>query len=165
MVFHPARRLAPSHDVHDHSPWLVCLFSDWLCHLSCARWRKIVRIHRMARCDLFSDPGLARSARFCDAPTGHFDACSGFSAPMGPAQTDCALDHPDLALRVSHRSSRLFNALPMVPSAGALSIVESAVFKRITWLRTLSTCAEDSARCSDEPANQSDLKILRSTAI
>ena len=48
------------------------------------------------------------------------------------------LDDPDLAVRVCHRSSCLFNALPMVPSAATLS---------------------------DGPANHSDLKILRSTAI
>src|SRR5215475_2967634 len=139
MVFHPARRLAPSHDVHDHSPWLVCLFSDWLCHLSCARWRKIVRIHRMARCDLFSDPGFARSAGLCDTAAGHFDACSGFSAPMGPAQTDCALDHPDLALRVSHRSSRLFNALPMVPFGRVLTAVFSGLPTTPQFRGTLKT--------------------------
>ena len=92
----------------------------------------------MARWDLLSDAGLPRSLGVCDAAVGHFNACSGFSSPMGPTQADRALDDPDLALRVCHRSSRLFNALPMVPSAGTLS---------------------------DEPANHSDLKILRSTAI
>lgn len=40
---------------------------------------------------------------------------------MGPAQADRALGDPNLALRVGHRSSRLFDALPMVPSAGALT--------------------------------------------
>ena len=61
---------------------------------------------------------------------------------MGPAQADRALDDPNLAVRVSYRSSRLLNALQMVPSTGALSAVASA-----------------------EPANHSDVKILRSTAI
>ena len=42
---------------------------------------------------------------------------------MGPAQADRALDDPNLAVRVGYRSSRLLNALPMVPSAGALSAV------------------------------------------
>ena len=113
--------MAPSHGVHDHSRYLVCLFSDWLYHLSFARWREIFRIHGLVRGGLLSDPGLARSAGVCDAAIGHFDACSGFSSPMGPAQADRALDDPDLALRVCHRSSRLFNALPMVSSPGALT--------------------------------------------
>ena len=99
---------------------LVCLFSGWLHHLSCARWREIFRIHRLDRGGLLSDPGLARSAGLCDAAVGHFDACSGFSSPMGPAQADRALDDPNLAVRVGHRSSRLLNALQMVPSTGAL---------------------------------------------
>jgi hypothetical protein len=113
--------MAPSHDVHDYSPDLVRLFSDWLHHLSCARWREIFRIHRLARGGLLSDPGLARSAGVCDAAVGHFDACSGFSSSMGPAQADRALDDPNLAVRVRHRSSRLFNALQMVPSTGPLA--------------------------------------------
>ena len=92
----------------------------------------------MARWDLLSDSGLPRSLSVCDAAVGRFDACSGLSSPLGPAQADRALDDPGLAVRVCHRSSRLFDALPMVPSAEALS---------------------------DEPANRSDLKILRSTAI
>jgi hypothetical protein len=47
-----------------------------------------------------------------------------------------------LAVRIGYRSSRLLNALQMVPSTGTLSAVSSA-----------------------EPANHSDVKILRSTAI
>ena len=61
---------------------------------------------------------------------------------MGPAQADRALDDPNLAVRVGYRSFRLLNALQMVPSTGALGAVSSA-----------------------EPANHSDVKILRSTAI
>jgi hypothetical protein len=61
---------------------------------------------------------------------------------MGPAQADRALDDPNLAVRVGYWSSRLLNALQMVPSTGTLSAVSSA-----------------------EPANHSDVKILRSTAI
>ena len=61
---------------------------------------------------------------------------------MGPAQADRALDDPNLAVRVDYRSSRLLNALQMVPSTDALGAVSSA-----------------------EPANHSDVKILRSTAI
>ena len=124
--------------MHDHSPRLVCLFSGWLHHLSCTRWREIFWIHRLARGGLLSDPGLARSVGLCDAAVGHFDACSDFSSPMGSPQADRALDDPNLAVRVGHRSFCLFDALQMVPSAGALS---------------------------DEPANDSDVKILRSTAI
>ncbi len=37
---------------------------------------------------------------------------------MGPAQTDRALDDPDLAIRIHHRSSRLHDALQMVSSPG-----------------------------------------------
>ena len=44
---------------------------------------------------------------------------------MGPAQADRALDDPNLAVRVGYRSSRLLNALQMVPSTGALSAVSS----------------------------------------
>ena len=128
MVLHPARRVAPSHGVHDHSPDLVCLFSDWLHHLSRACWREIFRIYRLARGRLLSDAGLPRSSGVCDAAVSHFDACAGFSSPLGPPQADRALDDPNLALRVCHWSSRLFNALPMVPSAGALTVVASAVF-------------------------------------
>ena len=42
---------------------------------------------------------------------------------MGPAQADRALDDPNLAVRVSYRRSSLLNALPMVPSAGALTAI------------------------------------------
>ena len=127
MVLHPARRVAPSYGMHDHSPSLVCLFSGWLHHLSCARWREIFRIHRLDRGGLLSDPGLARSAGVCDAAVGRFDACSGFSSPMGPAQADRALDNPNLAVRVGYGRSSLFNALPMVPSTRSLSDVASGV--------------------------------------
>ena len=118
--------MAPSRGVHDCSPPLVCLFSDWLHHLSCARWREIFRIHRLDRWGLLSDASLARSAGVCDAAIGYFDACSGFSSPMGPAQADRALDDPNLALRVGYRSFRLLNALQMVSSTGALNAASSA---------------------------------------
>jgi len=110
--------VAPSHGVHDHSSHLVYLFSGWLHHLSCARWREIFRIHRLARGGLLSDPGFARSVGVCDAAVGHFDACSRFSSPMGPAQADRTLDDPDLALRVRHWSSGLSNALQVVSATG-----------------------------------------------
>ena len=117
--------------MHDHSSPLVCLFSGWLHHLSCARWREIFRIHRLGRRGLLSDPRLARSAGVCDAAVGGFDACSGFSSPMGPAQADRALDDPNLAVRVGYRRSSLLNALPMVPSTRSLSDVVSAVLSEL----------------------------------
>ena len=120
--------------MHDHSPDFLCLFSDWLYHLSCAHWREILRIHRLDRGDLLSNPYFTRSAGFCDAAAGHHDACSSFSSPVGPAQTDRALDDPNLALRVCYGSSRLFDALPMVPPAGALTAVALGP-QRITRLR------------------------------
>ena len=80
---------------------------------------------------------------------------------MGPAQADRALDDPNLALRLCHRRSRLFNALQMVPTSGALSAVASAVPRR----RSISTRAEENARYSDQPANPADVKILRSATI
>jgi len=114
--------VAASHGVHDHGPDLVCVFSDWLHHLSCARWREIFRILRLDRRGLLSDARFPRSAGVCDVAAGHFDACSGFSSSMGPAQADRTLDDSNLALRVRHRSSRLSNALQMVPSTGALKL-------------------------------------------
>jgi hypothetical protein len=141
VVLHPARRLAPSHGVHDHSSRLVCLFSGWLHHLSCARGREIFRIHRLDRGGLLSDPGLARSAGVCDAAVGRFDACSGFSAPMGPAQADRALDDPNLVVRVGYWRSSLLNALPMVPSTGSLSAAESAVLSGLPRYSQFRRCS------------------------
>jgi len=138
--------VAPSRGVHDDSSSLFCLFSGWLHHLSCARWGEILWIHRLGRGGLLSDPRLARSAGLCDAAVGHYDACSGFSSPMGPAQADRALDDPNLAVRVGYGRSSLFNALPMVPSTRSLSKVASAVLNGL-------------------PGEISDVKILRSTAI
>ena len=125
---------------------LVCLFSDWLHHLSCARWREIFRIYRLDRWGLLSDPCLARSAGVCDAAVSHFDACSGFSSPMGPAQADRALDDPNLAIRIGYRSSRLLNALQMVPSTCALSTIASAVLSGLPGYSQFRRCAGYSAR-------------------
>ena len=149
LVLHPARRLAASHGVHDYGPRLVCLFSDWLHHLSCASWREIFRIYRMGSGGLLSCPGLARSAGICDAAVSHFDAYSGFPSSMGAAHADCALDDPNLAVRVRYRSSRLFNALQMVSSPRRIEVVASAVLP----------CY------SADPANYFGVKILRSTEI
>lgn len=123
--------------MHDHSRDLVGLLFGRLHYLSRPGRREIFGIHRLDRRYLLSDSGFARSTCFCDVASGDFDAYPGFSASMGPAQTDRALDHPDLALRISHRGSRLFDALSMVPSARALT--------------------------SD--FNRSDVKILRSATI
>ena len=109
--------MAPSHGVHDYSPYLVYLFSDWLPHLSCTRRGEIVRIYWLARWDLLSDSGLPRSLGVCDAAVGCFDACSGLSSPLGPTQADRALDDPDLAIRLCHGRARLFDALQVVPSS------------------------------------------------
>jgi hypothetical protein len=56
-----------------------------------------------------------------------------------------------LALRVSHRSHCLFNALQMVPSAGALTAVGSAAPRPITRRRAISRCAEDDAPTARNP--------------
>ena len=103
--------------MHDYRRDFVGLFPDWLHHLSRERWRKIVGIHGMDRRNLLSDSGVARSAGVCDAAVSHFDACAGFSSPMGPPQADRALDDPNLALCLSHRCACLPDALQMV-SAG-----------------------------------------------
>src|SRR5262249_51405843 len=111
LVLYPARRVAPSHVVHDHSADLICLLSDWLHHLSCARWGEILRIHRLARGDLLPYAGFARSAGVCDLAASDFDAHAGFSPPMGPARADSALDGADLALRLGYRGACLFDAV------------------------------------------------------
>lgn len=121
-MLHPARRVAPSHGVYDRSSPVVCLFSGWLHHLSCTGWREIFRIHRLDRGSLLSNAGYARSARICDAAVGRFDACSGFSSQMGPAQAHGALDDPDLAVRVGYRSHSLLNALPVVSTTRSLAV-------------------------------------------
>ncbi len=72
----------------------------------------------MDRCHLLSNTGFARSACLCDAASGDYHAYSGFSPPMGPPQADCALDTPDLALRLGHRRARVFDALQMVSTRG-----------------------------------------------
>ena len=128
--------------MYDHRRNFLGLFPDGLYYLPRERRRKIFGIHRVDRRNLLSDIGIARSACFCDSPSGDYHARSGFSPQVGSPQANRALDDPNLALRVGYRSSRLLNALQMVPSTGALSAVSSA-----------------------EPANHSDVKILRSTAI
>jgi hypothetical protein len=53
----------------------------------------------------------------------------------------------------------------MVSSTCALSTVASAVLSGPPGYSQFRRCAGYSARYSDEPANHSDVKILRSTAI
>jgi len=115
--------MAPSHGVYDYGPDLVHLFSSWLYHLSCARWREIFRIQRLAGCGLLPHARFACPAGVCNVAAGDFDTDSGFSTPMGPSQADRALDGADLALRLYHRGARVFNALQMVPSGNALIAV------------------------------------------
>ena len=75
----------------------------------------------MDRRNLLSDTGVARSACFCDAAPGDYDARAGFSAPMGSSQANRALDDPNLALRLSHRRARVLDALQVVSARGVTS--------------------------------------------
>ena len=68
----------------------------------------------MDRRRLLPNVGLARSSCLCHAASGDFDACSGFSSPLGSPQADRALDDPDLAVRLRYRRACIFNALPLV---------------------------------------------------
>ncbi len=102
--------------MHDHGPDLLSLLSGRLRHLSCSRWREILWIHRLGRCGLLSHARFARSPCVCDFASGDFDPRSSFSAPMGQARMDRALDGPDLALCLCHRRARLFDAIQVVPS-------------------------------------------------
>ena len=75
----------------------------------------------MDRRNLLPDTGIARSACFCDPPSGDYDARSGFSPQMGSPQTNRALDDPDLALRLSHSGVRVLDALQVVSAGGVTS--------------------------------------------
>ena len=112
--------MAASHGVHDHSSDLVGLFFGRLHYLSRPGRREIFGIHRLDRRYLLPDSCFARSTRFCDVASGDFDAYPGFSTPMGPAQTDRALDDSNLAVRFSHRCACLFNALQVVSSRNVM---------------------------------------------
>ena len=72
----------------------------------------------MDRDHLFSDAGITCLTRVCDPPAGHPHSHSGFSTAVGSTSQDRTLDDADLALRLRNRGARLFNALPMVSSAG-----------------------------------------------
>ena len=113
--------MAPTYGVHDHRRRFLDLFPDGLHHLSHERRRKILGIHRVARRNLLSDTGIARSACFCDSPSGDYHARSGFSPQVGSPQANSALDDPNLALRLSHRGVRVLNALQVVSAWGVTS--------------------------------------------
>ena len=118
MVFHPARRVASSHGLHDHSLDFVCLFSGWLRHLSCAGWREVFGIHLMARRGLLPDAGFARSSGIFDVAAGDSHGDPGLSGALRQAPQDRALDFSDLALRLGNGRARLFHALPVVSARG-----------------------------------------------
>lgn len=121
--------MAASHGMHDYSRDLVGLFFGGLHYLSRPGRREIFGLHRLDRRYLLSDTGFARSACLCYVAPGDFDPYSGFSAPLGPAQTHCALDDSNLAVRVDHRGVCIFDALQMVSSRNV----------------AMCQCAEDSA--------------------
>ena len=104
--------------MYDHRRGFLGLFSDGLYYLSRERRRKVFGIQGVDRRNLLSDTGIARSACFCDPPSGDHDAGSGFSPQMGSPQANRALDHPNLALRLSHRGVRVLNALQVVSARG-----------------------------------------------
>ena len=150
--------------MHDHSRHLVDLFFGWLHYLSRPSRREIFGIYRLDRRRLFPDTGFARSACFCDAASGDFDAYPGFSPQMGPAQTDRALDDPDLALRLCHRRVCLFAALQMVPPGCALRAVVSAVLSGLLPTHN-SRCAETAHTTGLTPQTGASVKVLRSAII
>ena len=104
--------------MHDHRRGFLDLFPDWLHHLSRERWRKILGIHGVDRRYLLSDIGFARSACLCDAASGDYHTCPGYSPPMGSPQADRTLDDPNLALRLPHGRARVFDALQVVSARG-----------------------------------------------
>ena len=107
--------------MYDQRRSFVDLFPDGLYYLSRERRRKIFGIHRLDRRDLLSDTGIARSACFCDPPSGDYHARSGSSPQVGSPQANRALDNPNLALRLSHRGVRVLNALQVVSAGGVSS--------------------------------------------
>ena len=74
---------------------------------------KCVDVANDSLCD-DQDPGTTDT---CDLATGDFDADPCFPSPMGKARADRTVDHPDLALCLSHRRARLLDALQMVPAS------------------------------------------------
>ncbi len=77
----------------------------------------------MDRRSLLPHTGITRSARLRDSPSGDYNAHSGFSPQMGSPQENRALDHPNLALRVSHRRACVLDALSVVSPKGVRSIL------------------------------------------
>ena len=134
--------MAPSHAVHDHGLGFVSLLSGWLHHLSCPHWREIFGVYWLARRGLLPNAGLARSAGICDLAAGDFHAHSSFPSPMGTPPANCALDDPNLALRLRHRRARVPDALQMVPSRRALIVILSVDPERITRPCTITRSGE-----------------------
>ena len=107
--------------MYDHRRNFLGLFPDGLYYLPRERRRKIFGIHRVDRRNLLSDTGIARSACFCDSPSGDYHARPGFSPQVGSPQANSALDDPNLALCLSHRGVRILNALQVVSAWGVTS--------------------------------------------
>src|ERR1700730_163162 len=117
LVLDPAQCLAAARAVHDRGHRFIDALSRWLHRLSRPRRRKIFGIYRPDGVDLFSDIDLACTARVHDGAVSDHHARSCFPAPLGQAPPAGALDHADLALRLSYGCNRLFHALPLVPAA------------------------------------------------
>jgi len=77
LVLDPAQCLEATRAVHDRGGHFIGAISDRLHCLSRPRWRKVVRLSRMAGGDLFSDVGFARSARVRDAASRYFNTHPG----------------------------------------------------------------------------------------
>ena len=103
--------------VHDRGHHFIDLFSRRLHCLSRSCRRKIVRLSRMAGCDLLSDIGFACSAGIRDLAARDPNSDSGFSPPVGSTSPAWPVDDADLALRFGDRRACLSDALQMVPAA------------------------------------------------
>ena len=102
--------------MHDRGHHFIDPVPRRLRRLPCARWRKIIRLHRLDSRDLFSDVSFARSSRVRHVAASDPDAYSGVSTPLGPASTHWPLDDANLALCFGDGRARLFDALQMVPT-------------------------------------------------
>src|SRR6266513_4357778 len=117
LVLDPAQHLAAPRPVHDRRPDRVERFPGRLHYLSLARRRKIFRLFRFDRVDLFPASHYPRATRVRDLAVSDPDARPYFSTPLGSTSTAWSLDHADLAVCVGHRCPCLFHPLPLVPAA------------------------------------------------
>jgi hypothetical protein len=117
LVLDPAQHLATSRPVHDHGLDRVHWFSRRLHRVSLGGGREILRLQRIDRLDLFSNPDHARLTRVHHAAAGDRYPRAGFSAALGQTSPPRPLDDADLALRFGDRRARLFHALSLVPAA------------------------------------------------